>query len=539
MSMENQDTYDVSPEKDIFEAWAKDLSIESAVKELVDNAIDNWTRISERDNNVEISIECKSGTVTVSDNTGGISQEDISVLFRPGGAIESPSGWSIGGYALGAKKAIPRLGGLHRNDFNYAEIKSRPVEEARGHGFRIESEWFSRPEWRLNRQEYTDVPEGHTEITVKSNAEIWTEDTIEELKEELARTYHKFLDGEAAGQNGVVTLIVNGEKLEYSKDIDWAFIPIDKLYPRKYTGFTLGDNLDDLNEPIKLTLTVGLMRHQNQEIAGTDIYCQDRLIIFGNQEEPGGYGRGENKVGNFTGHKARLKVLVELHTKGDASNLPWDTQKQGIDLDSRITRELHEKLTRWVRPYFVADADNVPEHIASVFHADHPHSANNGKIKEIDVNSIYVNPRYRPERPLERIPEIWDNAKIDANSGHLIEYRETDSNFEHRGEYSAYKRLIQSYVDNPETLETVSASVAKEERDSVDELRKRLKSLSGISDGTVQKIIDTGIQTVEELQSTPQSDLESIYGVGPSTAETILEEVKDGNKEGDGSKSRN
>lgn len=106
----------------MFKSQSGDLSLVDAVKELVDNAIDNWTRATNRNTPATIRINVDGGTTYVWDDTGGVPSDEVQALFAPGESREEPPEWSIGGYALGAKKAISRLGGLGENTFDTALI---------------------------------------------------------------------------------------------------------------------------------------------------------------------------------------------------------------------------------------------------------------------------------------------------------------------------------------------------------------------------------------------------------------------------------
>lgn len=57
--------------------------------------------------------------------------------------------------------------------------------------------------------------------------------------------------------------------------------------------------------------------------------------------------------------------------------------------------------------------------------------------------------------------------------------------------------------------------------------RTPLSELPGLSESVVQKLVGSGISSIEELADTPIGDLTNIKGVGPKIAEKIIASVKD------------
>jgi transcription termination factor NusA len=57
--------------------------------------------------------------------------------------------------------------------------------------------------------------------------------------------------------------------------------------------------------------------------------------------------------------------------------------------------------------------------------------------------------------------------------------------------------------------------------------RTPLSELPGLSESVIQKLLGSGISSIEELADTPIGDLTNIKGVGPKIAEKIIASVKD------------
>jgi N utilization substance protein A len=57
--------------------------------------------------------------------------------------------------------------------------------------------------------------------------------------------------------------------------------------------------------------------------------------------------------------------------------------------------------------------------------------------------------------------------------------------------------------------------------------RTALSELPGLTSAILQKLTDSGIETIEQLADTPIAELTNIKGVGPKSAEKIIESVKE------------
>jgi len=56
-----ENSYDLKPSKEAYRAVKSDVTPVSAFKELIDNALDNWMRKSQRTDDIEITIEYYEG----------------------------------------------------------------------------------------------------------------------------------------------------------------------------------------------------------------------------------------------------------------------------------------------------------------------------------------------------------------------------------------------------------------------------------------------------------------------------------------------
>lgn len=519
------ETINLAPGKDVYKSAAVDVDYVEAVKELVDNAIDNWARVSRRTDDVIIDVMANGGTTVVRDDTGGLPPEQIHVLFALGETIQSEVPGSIGAYGIGAKKAIVRLG-------DEATIKSRTDGESHGVGFSVNQDWLNSDDWDVELKEYTDLDPRETVVEVHSDDDIWngvTEDSEEEsrvevLRRELGETYAKFIRG--TEQGGSVTIKLNGDPVEPMDDIDWAYSPFDGMYPRRYENIELDHS--SLDEPIQMDVTVGFMTEQNSDLGGTDFYCQDRLVIKSNQDTEGGYGStSKNKIGKFTDHKSRLRVIVELNTLGDSSDLPWDGQKASIDPYHPVTRIVHDWLRRLVKAYFTLDAGKVYSPYVRLYGEESDYAANDGKVKSLDYagrERVGSAPKHKPDtsRPqLKKVEQlVHKHAQLGVKNPDELE----------PWQVPAYRARLESkvdmpYEDLPEGDEAEEQAEDVETDDGFQHLDDALADVDGAGQSRREALFEAGFRTKDDLRDATKEGLMAVDGVGARLADAILEAV--------------
>lgn len=517
------DTYELSPDKlEMFKSQSEDLSLIDAVKELVDNAIDNWTR-TERDKAATVCIDIDGSTTRVWDNTGGVPSDEIQALFAFGEAREEPPEWSIGGYALGAKKAISRLGGLGEGTFNLAHIKSRTLKAERAYGYNIDRDWFEKSDWDVERKTFSSLQEGCTEVIVGASERLWDDDNVLELQRELSRTYTKFLAGDAQGQSADFKIVLESEEIEPAKGVEWSYIPLDNLYPRRYTNIELDPSY--LSTPIQMELEVGLMLNEDAQESGTDIYFQDRLVINSSTSEEGGFGTNETAIGRFTPKNERFKARIDLITTGDASELPWDTQKKNIDRTSRISSVMYSRVEKLAKPYFDADSDVISDAIATPYHKGSKWAANSGTVKEVDVST--ANGPEHPRTNLQYVENLRRWAGYHVTKGVFIDYDAYDSETSgliNEEAVPAYRKLVFELAD--EDLDGVSPEEGTRIKENAKDLDEKLRSIQNISCSAVENILNSGYISVDDVREASTKELQRINKVGERTAQRIKDRVE-------------
>ena len=84
--------------------------MDTSVCELVDNAIDIWTRNGKTSQlTISIDLDVMNRTIRISDNAGGVHERELQRLISPGATTNDPDGRTIGIFGVGSKRAVVAL----------------------------------------------------------------------------------------------------------------------------------------------------------------------------------------------------------------------------------------------------------------------------------------------------------------------------------------------------------------------------------------------------------------------------------------------
>lgn len=303
--------------------------------------------------------------VVVRDNSGGVKADELEMLFGLGKSAKDEIVGSVGAYGVGMKKAILRLA-------DEATVATRHKDADTGYGFSVDREWLDEGGWERPVEQF-DLPSGVTEVRLR-RLNFNPSTKFDDLKETLSTTYEIFLGGGPRPdvEDYDFEIVVDGEALDHGEPVNWSFPPFDGLYPRQYRDIELDSR--EVDGQIKLHLTVGLLQKSDMETSGTDVYVQKRKVHDAVKDEQGGFNinryLGEWKD---SAHK-RLKVIMELETDGDARDLPWNSSKSSLDLDSQIAKQAFNWLGRVAQPYYRANFQSVPQTLLRPYGRGEPHA---------------------------------------------------------------------------------------------------------------------------------------------------------------------
>lgn len=312
----------------------KDITLRDAIGDLVDNAVDAIKARATDPNDLKgFKIEIKLGKsyFSIDDNGYGMEAEIArTTAFNFGKAdkhklIDN----SIGQFGIGMKRAFFKIG-------NNIQVKSVAATSK----FEIEinvPEWLKDPQtWEYEFKEGTLVENitntpSKTGFYVKINelskdAEISFSDLtfIDQLRKEIQ--YEHMLN-----INKGLKIVIEDYTLETTA-IDLVFD--DKIKPTYW---------EEKKEGQSVKIIAGISTKDDEE-GGWYIFCNDRLIIAKNKTEQtvwtGPKGDGV-ALWHAQYHRFRGYVFFEAT---DSSNLPWNTTKTGMDLDSPYYKKVRQKM---------------------------------------------------------------------------------------------------------------------------------------------------------------------------------------------------
>lgn len=340
------------PSKDTYEAVGADVDAKTGAGELVDNAVDNAGLISNHADPVTVefrhqTLEDGTEELLIRDDSGGIRPEELGVIIGLGQSKKEQSAQQqVGAFGIGAKKALKAFG----DEFT---ISSRFHREETGYQYDVPAEWFDDDDaWEFELEE-VDLESGVTELRVRDLNIDW-ESRVEGIKEWLQNTYQLYLGVGPTDVDLDLTLRVDGEKIEAPDPVKWSYSPWDGLHPRQHFGFEFDSR--DLNAPVKMQITVGVMRTGDGDEAGTDIFCQDRLVEKANREKPGGYGASDGLPKFDLSSHRRFKMQLEFWTTegGTAKDLPWNSDKSRIRPSHPVMSQAYEWMRKVANRYMKA-----------------------------------------------------------------------------------------------------------------------------------------------------------------------------------------
>jgi anti-sigma regulatory factor (Ser/Thr protein kinase) len=489
-------TEELIPTKQALTSLKSDVTHETAIEELIDNAIDNALREHSLARALTISVyaerhEDEDGDRTelvVRDDAGGVRRENANIVFTLGDSGETADEPLIGAYGLGAKKALMNLG----LPFT---IASRHEDAEVGWSYTIDEEWLSNDtNWEVEVTLEEDLDPGVTEIRVHDLDYDWFGDeddeddedevpTPERLRKAFGHTYNLFL-GDFGGNDYDVTIEVQGEPVDPLGSPDYSFTPVDDMYPRRFENITI--DLDGY-ATTDVAITVGQLREGDNEAAGIDVYMQGRQVLYAERDERVGFG---SELDTFDPrHDTRFKMVVELETTDDGQDLPWDTQKNNVDPYNPIMERVNDWVGRIAADYLFLDDGKVKVGFVSPFSPSIPEAANSGKVAIHDFgDQVRVTSPYRPGTAREDVNTI--NRLVNA---HAVMHFRCERAVDDDDLLPAYRQRLDDIIDGayPNLPELDTDPVEFTEDDAVD-IAENIEEL-------VRRHVDEHIEYTEDL----------------------------------------
>lgn len=323
-----------NPTKKFFiEMITRDISIEDAIIDLLDNSIDGANRLRGNDfNGLTININIDNTSFCIEDNCGGFSLEVAQkYAFRFGRPDEAPKAAnSVGRFGIGMKRSLFKIGkeftveSQSQNDhFRVAvnvddwSLKKRKVTTSETGEIEID-------DWSFNYQivdESLDYDGTKIEVKKLNNdvVSLFGDDSfLVNLSENIERLLNfSLLRG--------LTIMLNGKKLK-GKPVD--ILMSDATLPY-YTNGTFAN--------VQYKVIAGLGEIGAPKNSGWYIYCNDRLVLEADTSSVTGWGVGA--VPKWHIDFVMFRGIVFLDSE-ETLNLPLTTTKKGIDATSGVYKAL-------------------------------------------------------------------------------------------------------------------------------------------------------------------------------------------------------
>src|SRR5437868_299510 len=100
---------DATPEKRIFLSIISEYDLKRSICELIDNAIDLWSKNKRADLEIKISTDVRQQAISIEDNAGGIEESKLDHIVSPGKTTNDIHDDVIGYFGVGSKRAVVAL----------------------------------------------------------------------------------------------------------------------------------------------------------------------------------------------------------------------------------------------------------------------------------------------------------------------------------------------------------------------------------------------------------------------------------------------
>lgn len=342
--MADDNQIETLPTKELFvHVLTRDIRLEDAVLDLVDNCIDGAKRLhpgdQDRYDGKWVKIELAANSFRISDNCGGISVDTARhYAFRFGRdpkMAKTPN--SIGQFGVGMKRALLRFG-------SYFTVTSTTETEYFRVIVDVES-WLAKPEWNFEFAENRTPKQGEVAGTVievtKLTPDAAARFPVKEFETELRNQLEK--NAEAYLSRGL-TIEVNGTPVigrPFRLLFDEAMTPAKKV--KTY--------FPDSPAPVYAEFIAGVGESAPME-AGWYIACNGRVVLSADQSRTTGWdsiGADMAGVPKYHNQFSRFRGYASFQCI-DAGNLPWNTMKTNVDSDAVIYQDARREMLALMRP---------------------------------------------------------------------------------------------------------------------------------------------------------------------------------------------
>jgi len=371
---------DGTPEKRMFWSIISDYGLLTGLCELVDNAIDLWnTNQRKRALRVVIDLNTDQQVITVTDNAGGVTRENLRLLVAPGGSSNDPNAEVIGIFGVGSKRAEVALG----------ETIQITTRHGTGDSFQLDvtKTWLESEVWELPAYQVPNIRPNTTRVEISKPRKKIRSNDVDIVRDHLGEVYSQFL-----GEDCVIE--VNGSPIEPRKFDVWA-------YPQGFEPVSVDTECDlGENHSLRVRITAGLIRDRDPEADnyGVYFYLNGRLVAKELKVREVGYFVSA-EAGVPHPDASLCRAIVEIH--GAARLMPWNSSKSQIDFGHEAYLCMRPHLIQLVSRFSKLSRHLKHDWEGSVF------NQTEGEVHEIEPDEVTARGRIvLPPLPRMRKPQI-------------------------------------------------------------------------------------------------------------------------------------
>jgi len=329
------------PTKDLFISMlVKDIELSKAIADLVDNSVDGAQRLR-GDGILEglyVDMHVSGQNFTIRDNCGGI-EVDLArrYAFRFGRPPDMPiTKHSVGQFGVGMKRALFKLGRRFEIDATAKNSQFHLVIDV--------DLWRNHDRWEF---EFDDLKENLAEIPEEQRGTtIKVAPLHEQVSEEfsldffLSRLSQELSDAHVETLSRGLTIKLNNQELKHRPI---QFKQSDELQPAYVEkNYHLKDR-----DNVAVRIYTGISE-SDPSLAGWYVFCNGRLVLKADRTSVTGWDYGR-LIPRYHNQFARFRGYAFFDSQ-DASLLPWNTTKNGVDVDSGIYRAAKVEMVNLMRP---------------------------------------------------------------------------------------------------------------------------------------------------------------------------------------------
>ena len=399
-----------NPTKKFFiEMITRDISIEDAIMDLIDNSIDGAIRINKDDySGFRIDITISGDEFSITDNCGGFPLASAkNYAFRFGRPDEAPLiNNSVGRFGIGMKRALFKIGKEFyvesQTDDTHFCVKVN-VDEWSKKSKKIKTEdntIIDIDNWDFN-YEILQTSKGSNGTTIRVPV---LNDDVKELFEDSSFVSNVCLNIQQilyfSLSKGII-ITINNIRLEGS--------PIELLRSGQYKPYIKNGSIGSVNYRI----IAGLGEIGIPTQSGWYIFCNDRLVVAADHSYLTGWG--VNGIKKWHISNVMFRGIVYLDSP-EPKDLPLTTTKKGIDATSHVYQAILPLMRTAMIPIlrYLNDVSKMGND-ANAYRqmlCDTSERINAVMLKKKNIEEKVVSVFVAPDLDLESISKKKENVRI-------------------------------------------------------------------------------------------------------------------------------